>query len=101
MNTKLRNQWLLALIACGACFVATLGVAAGQAAPAADKPSHRTNPVPASTEGEKVFNANCARCHTPPMTLRPSVTGTVVAHMRVRARLTRKDEQLLLKYLAP
>jgi hypothetical protein len=48
-----------------------------------------------------VFMSNCARCHTPPMTLRPSVTGAVVMHMRVRARLSRKEEQQLLKYLAP
>jgi hypothetical protein len=35
------------------------------------------------------------------MTLNARVTGTVLQHMRVRARLSRKDEQLLLKYLAP
>jgi cytochrome c5 len=99
MNTQPRIHWL-ALAACVVCSAAAL-IAAGQAAPAADKPSHQNSPVPASSEGERVFEANCARCHTPPMTLRPSVTGAVVAHMRVRARLTRKDEQLLLRYLAP
>jgi mono/diheme cytochrome c family protein len=99
MNTQLRIHWL-ALGACLVCSAAAL-FAAGQAAPAADNKSHQGSPVAASSDGEKVFIANCARCHTPPMTLRPSATGTVVAHMRVRARLTRKDEQLLLKYLAP
>lgn len=53
------------------------------------------------TTGEQVFNDNCARCHTPPMTISPRITGTIVMHMRARARLSREDEQLLLKYLAP
>jgi cytochrome c5 len=55
----------------------------------------------AADPGEKIFAANCARCHTPPMTLNPRVTGTILMHMRTRARLSRKDEKLLLQYLAP
>jgi len=35
------------------------------------------------------------------MTLSPRITGTVIMHMRTRARLSKQDEQLLLKYLAP
>jgi hypothetical protein len=35
------------------------------------------------------------------MTLSPRITGTIVLHMRTRARLSRKDEKLLLQYLAP
>ena len=54
-----------------------------------------------SSGGERVFMANCSRCHTPPMSLSPRITGTVLMHMRVRARLSKQDEQLLLKYLAP
>jgi cytochrome c5 len=100
MKTQLRIQWLLALGACIVCCAAA-AIAIGQVAPAAGKASHQKNAVSASADGEKVFNANCARCHTPPMTLSPRATGTVVAHMRVRARLTRKDEQLLLQYLFP
>jgi cytochrome c5 len=56
---------------------------------------------PTNDRGERVFMVNCARCHTPPMTLPPRITGTVVMHMRVRERLSRSDEQSLLKYLAP
>jgi len=64
-----------------------------------EKPSStRTNP---SNTGEQVFIANCGRCHALPMSLAPRVTGTVIMHMRVRARLSREDEQLLLRYLAP
>lgn len=55
----------------------------------------------AQLTGEEVFNNNCARCHMPPMAISPRITGTVVMHMRVRARLSREDEKLLLKYLAP
>jgi cytochrome c5 len=51
--------------------------------------------------GERVFESNCARCHTPPMSLPPRITGTVLMHMRTRARLSREDEKLLLRYMAP
>ena len=37
----------------------------------------------------------------PPMTLSQRTTGTVIMHMRVRARLSAQDEKQLLKYLAP
>jgi cytochrome c5 len=55
----------------------------------------------AQPTGEEVFKANCARCHTPPMSISPRITGTVIMHMRTRARLSRQDEKLLLKYMAP
>lgn len=51
--------------------------------------------------GEEVFKQNCGRCHTPPMSISPRITGTVIMHMRTRARLSRQDELLLLKYMAP
>jgi cytochrome c5 len=51
--------------------------------------------------GEQIFMRNCSRCHQPPMSISPRITGTIIMHMRVRARLSRKDQQLLLKYLAP
>jgi cytochrome c5 len=51
--------------------------------------------------GEAIFKANCGRCHMPPMTLSPRITGAVVMHMRTRARLSRMDERQLLRFLAP
>ncbi len=51
--------------------------------------------------GERIFAANCARCHMPPTSLSPRITGTILMHMRVRARLSREDEKLLLKFMAP
>jgi cytochrome c5 len=100
MNLQTRDGLLLSLVASGICFAAIIS-AVGQSAPAAAGPAHTQNKAPSATPGEKIFAANCARCHTPPMTLNPRVTGTVVEHMRVRARLSRKDQQLLLNYLAP
>jgi cytochrome c5 len=67
----------------------------GKAQTAAPRP-----PVP-PTGGDGVFQQNCSRCHMPPMTISPRITGTVIMHMRVRARLSREDERLLMKYLAP
>lgn len=51
--------------------------------------------------GEQIFQQNCSRCHQAPMSIPPRITGTVIMHMRVRARLTGQEQQLLLKYLAP
>jgi cytochrome c5 len=51
--------------------------------------------------GERVFQANCGRCHNPPEQLSPRITGTVLRHMRVRALLSPQDERDLLKFLAP
>ncbi|MBS1799644.1 MAG: cytochrome c [Acidobacteria bacterium] len=50
---------------------------------------------------ERIFEANCSRCHMAPSSLSQRTTGTVVMHMRMRARLSQRDEQLLLRYLAP
>jgi cytochrome c5 len=55
----------------------------------------------AQTDGDEVFTANCGRCHVPPMSISRRTTGTVIMHMRARARLSREDELLLLKYMAP
>jgi mono/diheme cytochrome c family protein len=72
------------------------GQSAGQASssPAQAKPA-ATNP------GERVFQANCGRCHNPPEQLSPRITGTVLRHMRERALLSPQDERDLLKFLAP
>lgn len=99
MTDHMLKRLLFALIALVLC-IATYVAAVGQTAPAANGPAHPQSAV-TDNPGEKIFTANCARCHTPPMTLNPRVAGTVILHMRVRARLTRKDEKLLLQYLAP
>ena len=35
------------------------------------------------------------------MSISPRTTGTILMHMRTRARLSRADEQALLKFMAP
>jgi hypothetical protein len=64
------------------------------------------NPKPTAVassqgEGERLFAINCGRCHQPPMSIAPRTTGTIIMHMRTRARLSREDEQALLKFMAP
>lgn len=62
----------------------------------------KTNPLIAErAEGERVFQANCGRCHTAPETLSPREVPAVLRQMRVRANLSAKDQQVLLKLLAP
>jgi len=53
------------------------------------------------TDGERVFQQNCSRCHAAPEGFSPSIAGTVARHMRVRASLSREDEEALLRFLNP
>lgn len=92
---------LIAVVAAG-IWIGGMGLFAradesGQAAPAVQQGSRDHE----QKSGEQVFMQNCSRCHKPPMTISPRTTGTVVMHMRVRAKLSREDEQALLRYLAP
>lgn len=61
--------------------------------------THATNSK--QSEGQKIFEQNCARCHTPPNGFSPRISGTVALHMRVRASLSAHDEQELIRFLNP
>jgi mono/diheme cytochrome c family protein len=74
---------------------ATSGQSARQA------PSTQQAKPAATNPGERVFQANCGRCHNPPEQISPRITGTVLRHMRERALLSPQDERDLLKFLAP
>ena len=65
--------------------------------PAKVKAVHATQP----RDGQQVFEQNCERCHNAPQSFSPSISGTVVKHMRVRANLSKEDEQALLRFLNP
>jgi cytochrome c5 len=52
-------------------------------------------------EGQRVFEQNCSRCHAAPDGFSPRIAGTVLRHMRVRASLSRHDEQELLRFMNP
>ena len=53
------------------------------------------------SDGERVFEENCSRCHNPPDGFSQRISGTVVLHMRVRASLSARDEQALLRFFNP
>ncbi|MGD0786606.1 MAG: hypothetical protein ABR898_01390 [Terracidiphilus sp.] len=52
-------------------------------------------------DGERVFKQNCSRCHTAPEGFSPSISGTIVRHMRVRAGLSQHNEEALLHFFNP
>jgi cytochrome c5 len=53
------------------------------------------------SDGERKFEQNCSRCHNAPESFSPRISGTIVRHMRVRASLSRQDEQDILRFLNP
>jgi cytochrome c5 len=67
----------------------------------ATKPAAQAGSTNQPDVGQRKFDANCGRCHSFPQQLSPSITGTVVRHMRVRANLSAEDEKDILRYLAP
>lgn len=98
----MKNLMPRSLVVLYAALVAlSLGIAATMPPIIAQQPDSKPAPLTAAQRGERVFADNCARCHRPPMTIPPQVTGTVIMHMRVRARLSHQQEQDLLRYLAP
>jgi len=52
-------------------------------------------------DGQQVFEQNCSRCHNAPQGFSPRISGTVARHMRVRAGLSKEDEQAILRFLNP
>ena len=65
--------------------------------PAKVKVVHTTQP----RDGQQVFAENCERCHNAPQGFSPSISGTVIKHMRVRANLSKEDEQALMRFFNP
>ena len=74
---------------------------ANKPAGTAAKPAAKANSTKQLDVGQHKFDANCGRCHSFPEQLSPSITGTVVRHMRVRANLSAEDEKDILRFLAP
>ena|ERR1700732_3901352 len=66
-----------------------------------EKPGAKPDATKQPDVGQRKFDANCGRCHSFPEQLSPSITGTVVRHMRVRANLSAEDEKDILRFLAP
>lgn len=56
---------------------------------------------PHQDEGARIFEQNCARCHNAPDAFSPRISGTIVRHMRVRASLSKHDEEELMRFFNP
>jgi cytochrome c5 len=84
--------------------VAAIAPAAQQSGAPEAKPSKnlaRKQPSQPQDDGERVFKQNCSRCHAAPEGFPPSISGTIVRHMRVRAGLSQRDEKALLRFFNP
>jgi mono/diheme cytochrome c family protein len=69
---------------------------------AAKKPAATTQPSQQhQDEGDRIFQQQCARCHNAPEGFSSRISGTIVRHMRVRASLSKQDEEQLLHFLNP
>jgi len=105
MNLKHLLGIAVAASAFAVPLAAALQAQADSAAKAAPAPVHqaatKATAVQVHSAGERIFIQNCSRCHTAPEGFSPSISGTVVRHMRVRASLSRHDEQELLRYFNP
>jgi mono/diheme cytochrome c family protein len=53
------------------------------------------------SDGERKFAQNCGRCHSSPEGFPPHISGTIIRHMRVRASLSKQDEEDILHFLNP
>jgi mono/diheme cytochrome c family protein len=80
-----------------------------RAAPQNDPPTVKA-PQPAASsrtaqqhenQGERIFQQECSRCHNAPQGFSPRISGTIVRHMRVRAALSKQQEEELLRFFNP
>jgi cytochrome c5 len=72
-------------------------------APPGGQQQTKSNAVHAAQkpDGQQVFEQNCSRCHNAPQGFSPSISMAVARHMRVRAGLSKEDEQAILRFLNP
>jgi cytochrome c5 len=94
------EQQLLGLIALSAAPLLPLVMVQDQPQQAAQKPA-ATRASQHEDEGERIFQQNCSRCHNAPEGFSPRISGTIVRHMRVRASLSKHDEEELLHFFNP
>ena len=106
MNREQFLQYATAVAVLGMCIAGTAQTQQSKPAQnnqqAAKQQSTATHPNnQKQSEGQTIFEQNCARCHTPPDGFSPRISGTIVRHMRVRASLSAHDEQELLRFFNP
>jgi cytochrome c5 len=71
------------------------------ATPANKKPAVAQASPQQEDDGERIFKQNCSRCHNEPEGFSPHISATIVRHMRVRASLSKHDEEELLHFFNP
>lgn len=102
---KYLKEAILGTVLIAAVFVVGTSVVVGQTESASPQPQTKTSPKMAHTAatdpGQRVFEQNCARCHTSPEGFPSSISGTVARHMRVRAGLSDADYKALRHFLNP
>ena len=104
MNKRILMQSAFLASILGSILGTTVAMAQTPPAPkpaAQAKPAAKADSTKQADVGQRKFDANCGRCHSFPEQLSPSITGTVVRHMRVRANLSAEDEKDILRFLAP
>ena len=107
MSLKCLLSGLVIVVAtCEPCLAAQQPKAQSQTAPQETaqtraKQKTATQGAVHQDEGQRIFEQNCSRCHTAPEGFSSRISGTVVRHMRVRASLSKHDEQELLRFLNP
>jgi mono/diheme cytochrome c family protein len=85
-----------------ACVMAQPQVAPeGKAQSGKKKQTNASNSQQEQNEGQRIFEQNCSRCHNAPEGFSPNISGTIVRHMRVRASLSKHDEEELLRFFNP
>jgi len=77
------------------------GQAACVRAQTAASPKKQVQKTTHNNDGEQVFLQNCSRCHNTPDGFSPRISGSIVRHMRVRANLSEKDAQAVLRFFNP
>jgi cytochrome c5 len=91
-------------------FVVVASAALGQATAQSNTPpptQQTTAPAVAKAsqkpqdEGTHILQQNCSRCHNHPEGFSPRISGTIARHMRVRASLSKHDEEVLLRFFNP
>jgi len=65
-----------------------------------NKAAHKSQPKH-EDDGARIFHQNCSRCHNSPEGFSPRISGAVVQHMRVRASLSKEDQERLLRFFNP
>lgn len=98
------SRTLLAASLAGLCFAVwpvVLPQQPKQKEPKVSPPTAQAYAAGSAEKGQRVFRQNCARCHEAPTGFPEQISGTVLRHMRIRASLSQREEEELMRFLNP